>query len=120
YAHYRRKQAVFVAPSVNYAQLVPTFVLFFVGMAFLRTMGFFPEVTFHLTDRFLFGAGDRTVDLARTLGQAGQWVITGAIAGVGLMTEFRALRTGGTRPFMLGVLATVAITLLGLLYSNWR
>ena len=77
---------------------MPAFVLFFVGMAILRTMGFFPEVTLHMADRFVLGAGDRTLDLAAVLGQAGKWVITAAIAGIGLITEFRALRTGGLRP----------------------
>ena len=119
YARQRRRQAVFVAPSVNYRQLVPGFVLFFIGMAFLRTMGFFPEVTFHLTDRFLFGVGDRTIDLAATFGAAGKWIITAAIAAVGLVTEFRALRTGGVRPFLLGLLSTVVIAVLGLAYALW-
>jgi uncharacterized integral membrane protein (TIGR00698 family) len=120
YARNRRKKAVFVAPNVNYRQLVPTFVLFFVGMALLRTMGFFPEVTLHMTERFIFGAGDRTLDLAATLGEAGKWVITAAIAGVGLMTEFRTLRMGGVRPFMLGLAASVLIAALGLGYALWR
>ena len=120
YAHQRRKQAAFVGPSVNYARLVPTFVLFFMAMAFLRTAGFFPEVTFHLTDRFFLGAGDRTVDLANSLAQAGKWVITGAIAGVGFNTEFRALRSAGLRTVMLGLLATVIIAVLAFFYAHWR
>lgn len=120
YARNRRSEAVFVAPNVNYRQLVPTFVLFFVGMALLRTMGFFPEVTLHMTERFIFGAGDRTLDLAATLGEVGKWVITAAIAGVGLMTEFRTLRMGGARPFMLGLAASVLIAALGLGYALWR
>lgn len=120
YARYRRQKEVFVAPTVNYRRLIPTFVLFFVGMAFLRTMGFFPEVTLHMADQFVFGAGDRTLDLAAVLGHAGKWIITAAIAGVGLSTEFRALRTGGLRPLILSLLAAVMIALLGLGYALWR
>ncbi|MCY4587638.1 MAG: putative sulfate exporter family transporter [Bryobacterales bacterium] len=120
YARYRRQNAVFIAPTVNYRQLMPAFLLFFVGMAMLRTMGFFPEVTLHMADRFVLGAGDRTLDLAAVLGQAGKWVITAAIAGIGLITEFRALRTGGLRPLALCLLATVMIALLGLGYAFWR
>jgi len=120
YARQRRKETVFVEPSLNYSQLLPTFVFFFVGMAVLKTAGFLPEVTFHWTERFLFGAGDRTVNLAEALSQAGKWTITAAIAGVGLITEFRALRTGGMRPFLLGLLASLGIALLGLAYSHWR
>ena len=120
YAYDRRKRSAFVGPSVDYAQLVPTFVFFFVGMAFLRTAGMFPEVTLHMTDRFLFGAGDRTIDLAYSLGEVGKWLITGAIAGVGLVTELRALRSGGVRPFLLGLVSTGILSLLGLCYLYWR
>lgn len=119
YARHRRKQAVFVAPTVRYARLVPAFILFFIGMALLRTMGFFPQVTLHMTDRFIFGAGERVFDLAAILGQAGQWIITAAIAGVGLMTEFRVLKTAG-RPFLLGLFLTAVLALLGILYAHWR
>ena len=119
YARHRRKQAVFVAPTVRYARLVPAFILLFIGMALLRTMGFFPQVTLHMTDRFVFGEGERVFDLAAILGQAGQWIITAAIAGVGLMTQFRVLKTAG-RPFLLGLFLTAVLALLGILYAYWR
>ena len=51
-----------------------------------------------MTDRFLLGGGDRTFNLGLLLSSAGKWLITGAMAAVGLVTEFRALRTGGVRP----------------------
>lgn len=117
YARQRRRQTVYLAPTVNYRQLVPGFVLFFVGMALLRTVGFFPEVTLHMSDRFIFGGGDRTVDLAAALGEAGKWIITAAIAAVGLATEFRTFRTGGMRPFLLGLFAAVLIAALSLGYA---
>ena len=117
YTRQRRRQTIYLAPTVNYRQLVPGFVLFFVGMAVLRTMGFFPEVTLHMSDRFVFGGGDRTVDLAAALGEAGKWIITAAIAAVGLATEFRTFRTGGMRPFLLGLVAAVLIAALALGYA---
>jgi uncharacterized membrane protein YadS len=70
-----------------------------------------------MTERFIFGAGDRIVNLAAVLAEAGKWIITAAIAAVGLATEFRTLRTGGMRPFLLGLFAAVLIAALGLGYA---
>ena len=118
YAYQRRKQEAFVGYAVNYAKLIPTFVIFFLALAFLRTMGLFPEITLHLTDRFVLGGGDRTFDAAKLLGQTAKWTITAAMAAVGLMTEFRALKAGGMKPFTLGLLSTAIIALLGLLLAS--
>ena len=118
YAHRRRREAAYVGGGIDYRKLVPSFVLLFLLAAGLRTSGFFPEVTFHMTDRFLLGAGDRTMDLAQVLGLAAGWLITTAIAGVGLLTEFRALKTGGARPFALGVSCSIVAAVGALLYVS--
>lgn len=118
YAYLRRKQEAVGGYAVNYAKLVPTFVIFFLALAFLRTMGLFPKITLHLTDRFVLGGGDRTFDAAELFGQAAKWIITTAMVAVGLMTEFRALKTGGMKPFTLGLLSTAIIALLGLLLAS--
>ena len=102
---------------IPYSRLIPGFVVFFLAMAFLRTLGFFPAVTFHMTDRSILGEGDRTVDLATLLGQTAHWVIIAAMAGVGLMTDVRKMRSGGVRSLLLGLLAGGAIMLLGLLQA---
>ena len=118
YARQRRKQAVYVGQRVSYAKLIPAFVIFFFALAFLRTTGFLPEVTVHMTDRFLLGGGDRTFHLGLLLASAGKWLITGAMAAVGHITEFRALRTGGVRPFALGIASMGIIAVLGLAYAS--
>ena len=71
-----------------------------------------------MTQRWLLGAGDVHIDIAGLLSQTGKWIITAAIAGVGLATEFRAMKAGGTRPLLLGVLAAIAIALLGLIVAS--
>ena len=118
YAYRRRREAVYIGHTVDYRKLIPTFILFFLAMAFLRTIGFLPEITFHMTDRFIFGQGDHTIHLANFLAKTAKWFITGAMAGVGLITEFRAMKTGGLSPFALGLGATVIISVLGLAYAN--
>jgi len=114
FAYQQRKQTVYVDEPINYSKLVPGFVLLFLGMALLRTLGFLPEVTLHLSEQFVLGAGDRHIDLAGSLSQIGKWIITCAMAGVGLSTAFAAMKSGGMKPLMLGILAGVALALLGL------
>ena len=46
----------------------------------------------------MFGGGDRTFNLGFVLATADRWLITGAMASVGLVIEFRALRVGGFTP----------------------
>ena len=66
----------------------------------------------------LLGGGDRTFHLGLLLASAGKWLTTGAMAAVGLITEFRALKTGGVRPFALGLASTGIIAVLGLAYAS--
>jgi len=71
-----------------------------------------------MSERWLFGAGDHHVNMAELLSQTGKWVITAAIAGVGLGTEFRAMKAGGMRPLLLGVLVAITIAALGLVVAS--
>ncbi len=118
YAYHQRRKAATIGAPVRYSKLVPGFVLLFLGMALLRTVGLLPEVTFHLKAPFLLGEGDRIVDLAQLFSDTGKWVITAAMAGVGLSTEFRAMKSGGIRPLVLGVMAAIGIAVLALFVSS--
>jgi uncharacterized integral membrane protein (TIGR00698 family) len=118
YAHRQRQKAVYVDKPIRYSKLVPGFVVAFLGLALLRTLGFLPEITVHMTDQFYLGAGDRTIDIAGTMSQAGKWIITAAMAGVGLSTEFKAMKSGGLRPLLLGGILAVVIGGLGLLVAS--
>lgn len=118
YAYRQRQRTVYLGRPVRYTKLIPGFVVLFLGMVLLRTLGFFPEVTLHMSEQSIFGPEPRRLDLAAGLGQAAKWVITCAMVGVGLSTEFRAMRAGGARPLLLGALAAVGIALLGLLIAS--
>ena len=87
------------------------------GMALLRTLGFFPEVTLHMSDRFILGQQDHTLDLAGVIGETSMWLIAGALTGVGLNTKFRALKAVGLRPLLLGLTSTVVIGISGFLLA---
>ena len=114
YALRKRRHAAHIGAPVKYSKLVPGFVLLFLGLALLRTVGLLPEVTLHMSERWFFGAGDVHVDVTGLLSQAGKWLITAAIAGVGLLTELRTMKGGGVQPLLVGVLASIAIAAAGL------
>ena len=119
YAIQRRKHEVFVKnQKLNYLKLIPTFVLFFMGMALLRTLGFFPEITLHMSDQFILGQHNYTIDLAGMIGEISQWLIAGSLAGVGLNTDLIKLRTAGLKPFFLGLASTILIGVIGLLLAK--
>jgi uncharacterized integral membrane protein (TIGR00698 family) len=118
YAHKRRQEALYIGKPVQYSKLVPGFVVVFLGLALLRTLGFLPEVTLHLTDQFVLGGGDRTIDIAGTMSTIGKWLITAAMAGVGLSTAFKAMKAGGAKPLVLGVVLAVLMGGLGLLVAG--
>jgi len=79
-------------------QSVPPFVLGFLGMCLLNTLGFVAWASEQL-------GRDLTVD-AQT---AAKFLILMALAGVGLGTRFDAMRRIGLRPFWVG-LATALVT----------
>ena len=119
YALQRHKREVVLREQkINWLQLIPPFVIFFIGMALLRTLGFLPEVTFHMSERFIFGQGDYSFDLVRFGGETSKWLIAGALTAVGLNTDLKAMRIVGFKPFLLGLLATLVITAVGLLLAT--
>jgi uncharacterized integral membrane protein (TIGR00698 family) len=118
YAHRQRRQSVYIEKTVRYSKLVPGFVVAFMGLALLRTLGFLPEVTLHMTEHFVLGAGDRTIDIAGAMSQSGTWLITAAMAGVGLSTELAAMKAGGVRPLALGLVLTILMGGMGLFVAS--
>ena len=111
---YTQRQTIYIDEPVRYSRLVPGFVVLFLAMALLRTLGFLPKITLHLSEQFVFGAGDRHIDIADLLSQSGKWIIICAMAGVGLSTAFAAMKAGGIKPVILGVLSAITLALLGL------
>ena len=114
FAYRQRQKTIYIDEPVRYSRLVPGFVVLFLAMALLRTLGFLPEITLHLSEQFVFGAGDRHIALSDLLSQSGKWIIICAMAGVGLSTAFATMKAGGIKPVMLGILSAITLALLGL------
>jgi uncharacterized integral membrane protein (TIGR00698 family) len=78
-------------------QKFPKFVLGFLLISILATIG-------------VFNSGQLT-----SLGNLSRWAFLLTFAGVGLRTDFREMRRQGLRPFLVGALAELAVTIATLL-----
>jgi uncharacterized integral membrane protein (TIGR00698 family) len=87
YLRKRQGSGVRGQKGISLKNVVPGFVLGFVAMAVLNSLGILPPMA---------------LDLIRT---ASSWLIVGALAGVGLETNLASLRAIGFRPFYAGLCA---------------
>jgi uncharacterized integral membrane protein (TIGR00698 family) len=85
---------------VGWRGAVPVFVLGFLLLAGLRTMGALPA----------FSIGSMRIDPVRWCDIASRFLIVCAMAGVGLETRFSGLRKRGVMPLVLALVAAGAIS----------
>lgn len=102
---------------INYLHLFPTFVLGFLGMALLKTLGFIPELTF--SNAAFVSEGVHKFSLAQTCEQVSRFCIVLSMAGVGLETKFSAMRQTGAKPFVASLIAALAVAVLVLSLVQW-
>lgn len=98
--------------------LFPMFVVGFLLMALLKTLGLLPDVNLQIPGSTLFDARSIDFNLARLCETVSKLVIIAAMAAVGLETRFSALRHTGVRPLALGFAAAgiICAGILGLLF----
>lgn len=109
---YRRKGEATDAKRVNFLSLFPVFILGFIGMALLRTVG----------DAMIDGGGaafglwDATAwpALVKGIKTWAENFLAMAMAGVGLGTSIAQIRKLGLKPFYAGLGAAVVVGLLSL------
>ena len=103
--------------KINYFHLFPMFVIGFLAVALLNTIGLLPKLTFHIAEGGLLASGDRDWNLAGFLEQISKVCIIISMAGVGLETKFAAMRQTGLKPFVASLIAVlvVAVMILGLI-----
>lgn len=86
------------------SQLVPLFVLGFVAMALLRTLGDLGDAPF--AGWLATGTWERWIATTQT---ASTWCLTVAMASVGLGTNLKRLRTLGLKPLGVGLAAAAVV-----------
>lgn len=104
---------------INYLHLFPTFVLGFLGMALLNTLGLLPQLTAHSARSPLFKPGDYNLDLAKIAEQISRFCITISMAGVGLETKLSSMRKTGLKPFVASLIAVIFVAGLILALLRW-
>jgi uncharacterized membrane protein YadS len=101
---------------VHPARLFPLFVLGFLGMALLRSIGDAKLASGGLA----LGLWDAAQwkDLAGTLGEISSAALATAMAAVGLSTNFRAFRKMGWKPLYVGALSAILVGALALALAS--
>src|SRR5262249_36135618 len=84
--------------KINYLRLFPMFVLGFLAMALLKTMGMLPDLVVRVPQGVL-KPGDYHTSLGSLAEQVSKICITISMAGVGLETKFAAMKQTGLKPF---------------------
>lgn len=100
--------------KIHYLQMIPTFLIGFFVMMMFRTLGLIPEMTLHLSKESLLGPASHSLDLVSILRGLSNSCIIISMTAVGLETKFALVRKTGPRPFLAGLLAALAISLLSL------
>ena len=106
-------------PHTRWTAYVPGFVLGFLGMAVLRTIGDYGVRDSGVALGLLY-AGDWGW-VTRELGDYwGARIFLGtAMAAVGLNTSFGVFKGVGTRPFIVGLVGSLAVAAAGMLMAVW-
>jgi uncharacterized integral membrane protein (TIGR00698 family) len=111
----RRRSKIKAQSGITFSNLVPGFVLGFLLMALIRTLGIY----FGVLPHDLSNPGNLTfaANLLTGLDEAARFAILMALAGVGLNTDMMSMRKIGLKPFLLGTLlaAVLALVSLGLI-----
>ncbi len=99
--------------TTSWQSLVPSFVLGFVAMVAVRSVG----DTMLGTGRFAYGVWDQAgwSALTSVLGDriGAQWLLGTAMAAVGLNTSFSVFKGVGLKPFAVGMAGAVVVGLVG-------
>lgn len=115
YLHARRRGRAEGAP-VKLSGVFPLFVLGFVAMAAVRTIG--DAMLAHGSSAWLFWDAAGWAALAKTLGEAVSSAALGtAMAAVGLSTRFSVLRGMGAKPLYVGALSATVVGALALVLA---
>ena len=89
----RRRQIAHVTKIGKWRSLFPPFIAGFLGLALANTLNLLPNFTLHLEDSYLWEAEDLHVVLAKLVTWVSTFLLTIAMAGVGLGVDLRGIRS---------------------------
>ena len=118
YARQVRQHRAHVARETSWTTLFPPFIVGFLVVALANTLHLLPDFTLHLTDSLLWSAQELPVAMSTLSTKGAVFLVTIAMAGVGLGVNLRGLVQIGLKALYVGAFSTVVLAVfgLGLLY----
>jgi len=111
----RAQQQAHVTEPLSWRRLFPPFILGFIGLAIAKTLHLLPDFTLHLQKSLLWEAGDQQLSIAKAVTTVSGFLITMAMAGVGLGVHIKTLRKVGLKALYAGMVSAVVLSGFGLL-----
>lgn len=105
----RRREIAHVTRIGKLTTLFPPFILGFVLLALANTLQLLPDFTLHLRDSFAWQAQDLRVALAPLITTVSTFLLTVAMAGVGLGVDLRGLARVGYKSLYVGFAAALVL-----------
>jgi uncharacterized integral membrane protein (TIGR00698 family) len=114
--YYARKSQDFRGQKTSFSSLFPVFILGFLAMAVLRSLG---DAGIHANGQAFgilnLGAWEEIISLVKS--SANIFLIV-ALAGVGLNTNFRSFKALGIKPFFVGFAASLSVGIVSFVAIN--
>jgi uncharacterized integral membrane protein (TIGR00698 family) len=111
---YARQRKARGAVTVHYSRFVPPFVWGFLAVALLNTANLIPTLQFHVAPWVTGQARDFSLSSASLLSEAGNILLTLAMAAMGLEVSVRRLAKVGGPAILTGLAATLILCLVSL------
>jgi uncharacterized integral membrane protein (TIGR00698 family) len=105
----RAQQIAHVTKLARWQSLFPPFILGFVLLALAATLHLLPDFTLHLQESFLWAKQDVDIVLAKRVTWLSTFILTIAMAGVGLGVDLRGIAKIGLRALYVGLASAVIL-----------
>ena len=110
----RAQQQAHVGVKMHWATLFPPFILGFVLLAVANTIHLLPDFTLHFQQSPLWEAGSVPLSMRSAVTGASYFLITMAMAGVGLGVHLGSLLKVGVKGLYVGVFSAGVLSIFGL------
>ncbi len=114
YARQVRQTRAYVPRGNRWTTYFPPFIAGFLLVALANTLNLLPDLTLHLADSPLWQAQTLPVAMSTLSAKSSGFLITVAMAGVGLSVNLRGLAKVGLKALYVGAFATVVLAGFGL------
>ncbi len=106
----RKQQQAHVAQPLKLTTLFPPFILGFLALAIANTLHLLPDFTVHLQQSILWEAGAMPMSMRKMVTTVSSFLITIAMAGVGLGVHLKSLRRVGFKALYVGMFSATVLT----------